>query len=44
MIFVFVVIGTFSIVNGQKMEIPLWIKNNAQWWHEGKITDSDFTK
>jgi len=43
-IFVFVVIGTFSVANGQKMEIPLWIKNNAQWWHEGKITDSDFTK
>ena len=22
--------------------IPLWIKNNAGWWSENKITDSDF--
>ncbi len=22
--------------------IPLWIKNNAGWWAEGQITDSDF--
>ena len=24
--------------------IPDWIKNNAKWWSEGKIGDSDFTK
>ncbi|MEM2160252.1 MAG: polysaccharide deacetylase family protein [Candidatus Nitrosotenuis sp.] len=24
--------------------IPDWIKNNARWWSEGKIADSDFTK
>ncbi|NDF24895.1 MAG: DUF2334 domain-containing protein [Thaumarchaeota archaeon] len=24
--------------------IPDWIKNNAKWWADGKITDSDFTK
>jgi len=23
-------------------EIPQWIKNNAAWWSEGTITDSDF--
>lgn len=23
-------------------EIPKWIKNNAAWWSEGKIGDSDF--
>lgn len=22
--------------------IPVWIKNNAKWWSEGKIGDSDF--
>ena len=25
-----------------KSTIPLWIKNNAGWWSENKITDSDF--
>ncbi|MGQ0605808.1 MAG: polysaccharide deacetylase family protein [Candidatus Nitrosotenuis sp.] len=24
--------------------IPDWIKNNAKWWSEGKMGDSDFTK
>jgi len=24
--------------------LPKWIKNNADWWAEGTITDSDFTK
>ena len=24
--------------------IPLWIKNNAKWWSEGKIRDSDFVQ
>lgn len=23
-------------------EIPAWIKNNAKWWSEGKITNNDF--
>ena len=23
--------------------IPSWIKNNAKWWSEGQISDSDFT-
>ncbi|MBM2852589.1 MAG: peptidase [Candidatus Nitrosotenuis sp.] len=23
-------------------QIPSWIKNNAKWWAEGKIGDSDF--
>jgi len=26
----------------QSYNIPLWIKNNAKWWSEGKIGDSDF--
>ena len=38
-----VMIGLLD-VSSQKIDIPSWIKNNAQWWYEGKITDSDFTK
>ncbi len=26
----------------EENEIPLWIKNNAAWWTENKITDLDF--
>jgi len=26
----------------KKAQIPLWIKNNAKWWSEGLISDSDF--
>ncbi|MFB5630831.1 MAG: hypothetical protein ACE5RN_04530 [Nitrosopumilaceae archaeon] len=28
--------------NTRLPEIPTWIKNNAGWWSEGKITDLDF--
>jgi len=30
-----------SITNGN-VEIPNWIRNNAEWWAEGAIDDSDF--
>jgi len=23
-------------------KIPDWLKNNAKWWSEGKISDEDF--
>lgn len=26
----------------QTIRIPLWVKNNANWWSTGKIADSDF--
>ena len=26
------------------LEIPLWIKNNAEWWSKGLISDGDFTR
>jgi hypothetical protein len=32
-----------SSVNGSK-EIPSWIKNNADWWARGLISDDDFVK
>jgi len=25
-------------------EIPSWIKNNADWWSQGLISDDDFVK
>jgi len=25
-------------------EIPLWVKNNANWWSQGLIPDADFIK
>ena len=24
--------------------IPAWVKNNAEWWAQGLITDDDFVK
>ena len=24
--------------------VPSWIKNNAGWWADGKISDQDFVK
>ena len=35
-------LGTVSFVLNE-IEIPSWIKNNAKWWSEGTISDSDFT-
>ena len=34
-----------SKINNQQMPIiiPSWIKNNAGWWANGQISDSDFT-
>jgi len=41
-----VVIATTLTVSlqasGQDYNIPNWIKNNAKWWSEGQIGDSDF--
>ena len=40
------IIATSLIVSlqasGQSYNIPTWIKNNAKWWSEGQIGDSDF--
>ncbi|MBI5698228.1 MAG: polysaccharide deacetylase family protein, partial [Thaumarchaeota archaeon] len=32
------------LLSNDSIVIPDWIKNNAMWWSEGKIDDSDFTK
>ena len=33
-----------TLVSDGSIVVPDWIKSNAQWWSEGKIADSDFTK
>jgi len=35
----------FSLVAyGDNYSIPDWIKNNAKWWAEGKISDFEYTQ
>ena len=29
---------------GESNEVPVWIKNNADWWSQGLISDDDFVK
>ncbi len=33
-----------STAGDDSQEIPSWIKNNADWWAQGLITDDDFVK
>ncbi len=28
----------------ESITIPSWVKNNAKWWSEGTVGDSDFAK
>jgi len=35
---------TSTSMAGQLNEIPAWIKNNADWWSQGLISDDDFVK
>jgi len=36
-------ITSFSFfVSGEESIIPEWVKQNAGWWYEGQITESDF--
>ncbi len=30
--------------SAQQIVIPQWIKNNAKWWSEGNITDTEYAK
>jgi hypothetical protein len=34
--------GIEEIVSENIIKIPVWVKNNAGWWSEDKIGDSDF--
>ena len=33
---------SFSQANGQSYYIPSWIKNTANWWSQGQVSDDDF--
>ena len=35
-------IGIEEIISGTVIEIPIWVKNNAGWWADDLIGDSDF--
>ncbi|MDH3278452.1 MAG: hypothetical protein OEM21_10190 [Nitrosopumilus sp.] len=35
---------TKSSTTSDSQEIPSWIKNNADWWSQGLISDADFLK
>ncbi|MCH8916373.1 MAG: hypothetical protein IIA82_11135 [Thaumarchaeota archaeon] len=37
-------IVTYGIASAQENNIPVWIKNNAGWWAEEKISDQDFVQ
>ncbi len=39
-----VLVNAFKIKDRDANKVPVWIKNNAQWWSENKITDSDFVQ
>ena len=35
-------VSAFEVKDNDANQVPVWIKNNAAWWADGKITDSDF--
>lgn len=36
--------GVVSQINAEQFVIPSWIKNNANWWYQDKISDFEFIK
>lgn len=36
--------GVVSQIKAEQFVIPNWIKNNANWWYQDKISDSEFIK
>lgn len=38
------IVGLTSIPNSFGIDVPEWIKNNAGWWAQDQIGDSDFVK
>lgn len=39
-----ILVNAFEVKDRDANKVPAWIKNNAQWWSENKITDSDFVQ
>jgi len=47
MIFGIILIAGFGLsltVFAENSAIPEWIKNNAKWWSEGSISDTDYVE
>ncbi|HSB57510.1 MAG TPA: hypothetical protein VLD38_06865 [Nitrosopumilaceae archaeon] len=42
LVFILLVIGTSFVIFVDGASVPSWIKNNAKWWAEGQITESDY--
>lgn len=43
LVFIFSILSLFVItVNAESSVIPDWVKNNAKWWSEGQIGESDY--
>jgi len=42
-VFAFFLVGVLTIPESSAQDaVPSWIKNNAGWWADDKISDSDF--
>jgi len=39
-----IIVNLSASASAQEQSIPGWIKNNAKYWSQGQIQDSDFTK
>ncbi len=39
-----ILVSTFNVKGADSGKVPTWIKNNANWWAQGLITDDDFIK
>jgi hypothetical protein len=39
-----ILVSTFNVKGADSNKVPEWIKNNADWWAQGLITDDDFVK
>jgi hypothetical protein len=39
-----ILVSTFNVKGADSSKVPEWIKNNADWWAQGLITDDDFVK
>ncbi len=37
-----VLINKISLIQSNNIELPAWIKNNALWWSNNQISDTDF--
>jgi hypothetical protein len=41
---IFLMYGIISQINAEQFQIPHWMRNNAKWWYQDQIQDSEFIK